>query len=138
MSGERVTTGSEPRTYDLRLCSKCDEAVERNFRERWECPVHGDGITIRFMKAQVVESGHDEQTEDLKARLREVEAELAELRAIGDLMQSSLSRLVEAELPRPLSQPEHGYEVHMAALEGRTAIEDWTRARGVLEKGPVA
>jgi hypothetical protein len=62
---------------------------------------------------------------------RTVMSELDLLRQHGDLMQSSLSRLVEwmwAEFPdhRWDALP---YEVGMAMLEGESAVEAWTDAR---------
>lgn len=34
--------------YDIYLCSECDQQVERNrYNDRYTCPEHGDGITIR-------------------------------------------------------------------------------------------
>lgn len=50
--------------------------------------------------------------------------ELLELRRIGDLMQSSLSRVLDDKNgTRPT------YETKMARLEGAEAIQEWTAAR---------
>lgn len=40
--------GSGKPEYDIHLCSECNQQVERNgHNQRWTCPAHGDGITIR-------------------------------------------------------------------------------------------
>lgn len=53
--------------------------------------------------------------------------------AAGDLMQSSLSRLIEwvslVDDPTAKSPIILPYEVRMAILEGQSAIEAWTEAR---------
>jgi hypothetical protein len=48
----------------------------------------------------------------------------------GDLMQSALSRLLEWYFH--LNEDPVPYEVRMAALEGKGAVEDWTSARAAL------
>lgn len=50
--------------------------------------------------------------------------QLSDLRAAGDLMQSSLSRIIEYVTVQTLP-----YEVRMAVHEGASAIEDWTNVR---------
>lgn len=57
-----------------------------------------------------------------------VGCELADLRAIGDTMQSALSRIItrlEGQDPFKLL----GYEGYQALLEGGRSIEEWTEAR---------
>lgn len=46
----------EKETYTVRVCSLCGEAVTDTYRyrDRWECPEHGSGITIRFVETQPV------------------------------------------------------------------------------------
>ncbi len=56
---------------------------------------------------------------------RVIQAYVGDHRAVGDLMQSSLSRLSEW-VKKQESVP---YEVRMAALEGKSAVEDWTNVR---------
>lgn len=57
-----------------------------------------------------------------------VGCELADLRAIGDTMQSTLSRVI-AGLDKEELAHRLGYEGMMAILEGKSAIENWTETR---------
>lgn len=51
----------------------------------------------------------------------------SDLRAVGDTLQSVASRMAEFII-HDLTVPEH-YEVYMAALEARQAVEEWTALR---------
>lgn len=53
--------------------------------------------------------------------------ELIQLRQHGDLMQSSLSRILAFMTKK--GTPDPGYETRMAVLEGRDAINSWTETR---------
>lgn len=66
--------------------------------------------------------------DEVYRRLIQRDEELAELRAIGDTMQSEFSRVLAA-LPTTNWADKAGYEAGMAALEGKRAIEKWTEAR---------
>lgn len=65
----------------------------------------------------------------LHAHLTAAEDERDDLRATGDLMQSSLSRLVAWIEDNADRIPALGYEVEMAKLEGKSAVEQWTTVR---------
>lgn len=54
--------------------------------------------------------------------------ELEELRAAGDMLQSSASRLAEWVLEQQAGH-QVPYEVHMAALEAEHARDKWTETR---------
>ncbi len=43
----RTVVCPEGRMYEITLCGLCDLQAERNVADRWECPRHGDRITIR-------------------------------------------------------------------------------------------
>jgi hypothetical protein len=53
-------------------------------------------------------------------------AEIRQLRAAGDQMQSAMSRVAEWLKTHDTVMP---YEVRMAVLEGESAVNDWTEAR---------
>lgn len=57
----------------------------------------------------------------------QTEGELADLRAVGDQLQSAASRL--AEYVSSLDYDEVPYEVSMAVSEARRAVADWTALR---------
>lgn len=56
------------------------------------------------------------------------EAELVPLKRIGDLMQSEISRVLEA-LDEGNVLSIDGYETQMAVAALKTAVDDWTEAR---------
>lgn len=58
----------------------------------------------------------------------ELEAELGDLRAIGDRMQSEAARLATAVERVPLP-----YEARMAEAEIKSAVKDWTAARAAVD-----
>jgi hypothetical protein len=57
----------------------------------------------------------------------DLEAELADLRAVGDEIQSAASRMATHLLIDPEASPP--YEVEMAAREARSAVDRWTELR---------
>lgn len=62
--------------------------------------------------------------------LSQMREELADLRAIGDTMQSAFSRVAQSVheiIGNDVGLM--GYESYMALLEGESAIEKWTEAR---------
>jgi hypothetical protein len=70
---------------------------------------------------------YDQTTADLLREQKGLEQERDDLRATGDLMQSSLSRVLE--WVRREKRPDMPYEVSMACLEGESAVDLWTEIR---------
>jgi hypothetical protein len=72
---------------------------------------------------------YDQTTADLLRERKGMEQEIADLRAAGDQLQSSLSRVLAWIEDNADRIPALGYETHMSMLEGRSAIDLWTEIR---------
>jgi hypothetical protein len=72
---------------------------------------------------------YDQRTADVERENKGLEQLVADLQGAGDQMQSSLSRIIEwASLPHD-KQDAMPYEVAMACIEGRSAVDLWTEIR---------
>lgn len=72
---------------------------------------------------------YDQRAADLLREQKGHEQARADLRATGDLMQSSFSRVLAWIDDNAGRIPAMGYEVSMAAQEGKSAVDLWTEIR---------